>query len=137
MAEGNVEVRLGLPSVFDDVALAASNAAGSMLAMSDVNFAKLRELMESVERRLGDGPKPELLPNGFGLYSVPIVTSSYLASTTRKWVPPKDPFVEFEASDEAWAKKLGFGTFEERPVAYGLGGLPSRMFTDPFRPRHR
>ena len=32
-----------------------------------------------------------------------------LETTGRKWEFPKDRFVEYEKSDEAWARPLGFG----------------------------
>lgn len=46
------------------------------------------------------------------------VDSPYVPKTSRVWVPPTDPFIEFEESDHPWLKKLGFGSYEERPVVY-------------------
>lgn len=36
--------------------------------------------------------------------------------TREVWIPPKERFVTYEASDEAWAKPLGLGKVETKPV---------------------
>ena len=48
-----------------------------------------------------------------------IVTASALSSD---WIPPVDPWVEYESSDEWWGRKYGFGKVEEKPCAYEMEG---------------
>jgi hypothetical protein len=36
--------------------------------------------------------------------------------TAEFWIPPKERFVTYDASDEAWARPLGYGTVAVKPV---------------------
>lgn len=47
-----------------------------------------------------------------------ILEGAWIPKTSRVWIPPTDPFIEYEESDHDWLKKLGFGIYEERPVVY-------------------
>ncbi len=46
---------------------------------------------------------------GYGLNDLGRLVNVALTSTRRGWLFPVDRFVEYEPSDEAWARPLGFG----------------------------
>lgn len=43
----------------------------------------------------------------------PLMTSY---QTEEVWLPPKDPFVTYEAKDESWCRYFGIGKVEKRPA---------------------
>jgi hypothetical protein len=43
------------------------------------------------------------------LLSIPVFTDPNLPRYATRWEFPPDRFVEYEESDEVWAKQLGFG----------------------------
>lgn len=104
---------------YDGIASACSGEVSFVL--SDLNFEALQKLMAEVSpkpvpKEMFDGP----VNFGTRVFDMPIISSPYVPSTAPMWVPPRDPFVEFEKKDEPWAKKLGFGKTEERRVYYGI-----------------
>lgn len=69
--------------------------------------------IEDIEATLRKFPKPtEPLPDWR------VVDSPYMPKESLTWIPPTDPFVVYDESDHGWLKKLGFGTYEMRPVRY-------------------
>lgn len=95
-------------------------------AMSVANYEELRKSVESIHCPIPTLPSLlELFP-----FSMPasVVASPHLSSTAPTWVPPCDPFVEFEKKDEAWAKPLGFGKMEERKVFYAINTRAMNRF---------
>lgn len=52
------------------------------------------------------------------LYGVPVRSAPDNICKAKKWVPPADPFVTFEESDERWAKPLGFGHMKDTLVGF-------------------
>jgi hypothetical protein len=102
----------------------ATNASESMIVTSEFNMAELAKLMESLTTEQRKERKPHevfgSIPCGW-----PVVAPKHLSPTTKQWVPPSDPFIEFESKDEAWAKKLGFGHEEDRKVIYAI--YPARL----------
>lgn len=77
---------------------------------------------------------------------IDVISSPHMPKHPRKkvWQFPRDPFVEYEASDEEWARPCGFGTEVEvddtekfvcyaiRPDAYQVK-IPPDAFEKPIR----
>lgn len=68
----------------------------------------LKPLIESSEPYVSEmGEKIPLLGNisllGFRVF--------YSSSIEPTWIPPKDPYIEYEEKDHHWLKTLGYGTW--------------------------
>ncbi len=55
------------------------------------------------------------------LFDMPVRVSQYVMS--RVWVFPKERFVEYEAKDEEWCRRYGFGHEESVPGCYAVGNV--------------
>lgn len=79
--------------------------------MVDLSKMSAAEIIECISSTMRDIPK----------YRIPQyeeVQSDLIPKESVEWVPPVDPFVEFEKSDYGWAKKLGFGSYVKCEVRY-------------------
>lgn len=67
------------------------------------------------------------LNGGYSLAGVPITVSDLAPEFVERWEFPQEPFIEYESSDEPWARYFGFGrqvVTEERAVfVMGREGL--------------
>lgn len=58
------------------------------------------------------------------MFGIPVRTSLAVPRYARRWEFPSDRFVEYEESDEVWAKRIGFGRYVDtnEPGIYLLFG---------------
>lgn len=63
-------------------------------------------------------------------YGIPVFSSPFVPLHPKKWQFPSDPFTEYEASDEAWARPVRYGREvddKSRMIVYAMSrywGLP-------------
>lgn len=50
-----------------------------------------------------------ILGRNVKLFGMPVYSSSLMPKHPRKWQFPRDPFVDYEKSDEAWARPVNYG----------------------------
>lgn len=74
---------------------------GVMIASFHMHPATYRMVVDHVAK--GEMPLPSI-------GGIPIYVNECLPIWNQKWQFPKDPFVDYEKSDEAWAKPIGYGS---------------------------
>ena len=52
------------------------------------------------------------------LFGLKIIPSPFVPKHPTKWIFPKTPFIEYSEADEAWARPLGFGSFQQDKSSY-------------------
>lgn len=67
-------------------------------------------------------PRKDFVPHAMAtLRGVPVDATEHIPEFQTRWVFPERRFVQFEKSDEWWARKLGFGHEAKERLVYKIG----------------
>lgn len=127
------------PHLMSDVSNSTySTTAAAMPTTDDIldTIEKLRAVAPPLPRRqyivchpsnlhlLGQwAASSDRFPNLIGL---PVYTNEACPLRTKKWEFPKERFVEYEKSDEAWAIPLGFGRWVDDGAYFAVVSEPEK-----------
>jgi hypothetical protein len=67
------------------------------------------DVLAAVTKDVAADEPPSIFGGIAPLFGVPVYSSPLMPKHPKKWQFPRDPFVDYEESDEAWARPINYG----------------------------